>query len=127
MVREFISSKISSFDANFLICAKGKETAIHALFLCDHARACWFRSYFGFLSHNFLNQSLRDWRLKYCENDAFSSHMSNDHSKMRILVPWWVIWKTRNDFVFRKLKISPPQFLQLLIVIWGIFQIILVP
>ena len=37
--------------------------------------------------------------------------LSNDHSTKRILVSWWVIWKARNDFVFRNLKINPSSIL----------------
>lgn len=33
----------------------------HALFLCDHARAIWFGSNLGFLSHSNRNMEIVEW------------------------------------------------------------------
>ena len=43
------------------ICAFEEETVEHAILFCDHARAVWFGSNIGYLSHFDRNVSIVEW------------------------------------------------------------------
>ena len=47
-----------------LICDFEEETVEHTLFFCDHARAVWFGSNIGYLSHFDKSVSIVEWLKK---------------------------------------------------------------
>ena len=59
-VHKLLHNKSISNDAICPICTTSKESVEHALFLCDHARAPWFDSNIGMLSHSIASLRIKD-------------------------------------------------------------------
>lgn len=85
-----------------LICTNIEEFTEHPLFLCDHVRAAWFGSDLGMLMND-LHSSSR-WQRLVDHLHAPPIHLQ---AKFWALALWNSLWKSKNDFIFRRINIKP--------------------
>ena len=84
-------------------CCLDDESINHVLFLCPHAYAIWRCS--GMLvTQNFSNNLEDNIRNLFGVMESMGDHEIN-----KLLVFWmlWLIWKSRNEFIFSKRNVHP--------------------
>ena len=84
-------------------CCQDDETINHILFMCPHAKAMWRCS--GILPSHVFTLNLED------NLQALFGFMESllENESERQLVFWilWLLWKSRNEFIFEKRNLHP--------------------
>ncbi|CAN0858235.1 Putative ribonuclease H protein At1g65750 [Linum grandiflorum] len=97
-----------STTAKCPLCDQAEETATHILRNCSIARCIWNQVLGSQLTFYFCQQPLDVWMLH---------GVSNDNYKLEFGIICWLLWKHRNEFVFRHATISCDQ-LRLRVLNW---------
>ncbi|KAH0992419.1 hypothetical protein GBA52_003902 [Prunus armeniaca] len=88
------------------ICQAHEESIDHLLLFCPWVELIWFR---GPLNYKIDKQGITtfdQWLLK-CTTDGLQSKEEKMHISCIIAVTCWIIWKSRNHFVFDQCKPQP--------------------
>lgn len=81
------------------ICLKDQETIEHLLLLCPWSKPIWFGAPIGPTSTEMNVTSFPEWLMT--NHALWSANGSEtDLYKARFMFIIWLIWKTRNDWVF---------------------------
>lgn len=98
------NSKLSEDYKLCPLCKGHNRTIEHALFHYNHARAAWFSSCFGVMSHKVLDNGLVEWWRNIISLNSSSPKIPKE-AKTWIIATCWAIWNTHNDFILGKKRL----------------------
>ncbi|KAI8539114.1 hypothetical protein RHMOL_Rhmol09G0155900 [Rhododendron molle] len=90
------------------ICESEIESVEHMLFRCSWAKAIWFACNIKVCGDLGGNASVLKWAADMVDN--MTANEATEFMGFAALIAWH-IWKSRNNFVFRKIKVDPKNTL----------------
>ena len=99
------------------ICQRGSETILHALRDCPHIKQVWNQLGITPLNHAFWRSDLQVW---LSSNGRNNCRLLASNPPWRYIFPFavWNIWKSRNRFVFSRLRRNPKLAGDILNQVW---------
>ena len=83
----------------------------HALFLCNYARAVWFGCNLEFLAHSIRSMDIVEWWGNILNLNDMAWKQENPNLPSMVLIIWWALWKSRNNFIFKGIAIDPKKII----------------
>lgn len=88
------------------ICQKEMESIEHAFLRCDWTRPVWFGLQLGYALNQGNTNSLNAWLSEWIEKISMIQELK-EYSIMKLFCTLWMIWKSRNEFIFQQQNPNP--------------------